>query len=92
MINKEISNSAILSMPPEARSAVMTAIRKPKFLARVLREEAESAEGWANAHADKTSYTHRKDANGNWITKHDSYMSKAKMLRDAANIFDPPNV
>lgn len=70
----------------------MAAIRKPKFLARVLREEAESAEGWSNAHADGTSYTQRKDANGNWITKRDGYAAKAKMLRDAADVFDPPNV
>lgn len=69
----------------------MKVIRKPRFLARVLREEAESAEGWASAHSDGKSLTHRKDADGNWITKRESYAAKARMLRAAADVFDPPN-
>lgn len=60
----------------------------PHALARVLRNRAELAEGWAKAHADGESVWPTKD--GGWIPKRDVYANKAKMFRAAADIFDPP--
>ncbi len=74
----------------EYEKSAIQIIRYPIALARVLRREAESAEEWSNAHKDGLSYTQKQDKDGNWITKRDAYAAKAKMLRDAADIFDPP--
>lgn len=83
--------SAIMEMPGDIRVAVMKVLGRPRYLARVLREESKSADEWANAHADKESYSHRVNADGSPMTKHDVYAAKAKMFRAAADIFDPPN-
>lgn len=60
----------------------------PRALARVLRSEAESAEGWSNAHANSGSVW--PTADGGHVLKKDVYASKAKMFREAADIFNPP--
>ncbi len=71
-------------MPAEVRQTFLNLISKPLFLARLLKEQADSADEWAEAHADGTSWTIKNKIP---IRKKDSYAEKALMLRKAADIF-----
>ena len=72
----------------EYESKAIQVLRHPCALARVLREQAELNEGYANAHANSGSVWPTSD--GGYVFKKDVYANKAKAFREAADIFDPP--
>jgi hypothetical protein len=72
----------------EYESKAIQTLRYPRALARVLRDQAELNDGYANAHANSGSVW--PTADGGHILKKDVYANTAKMFRDAADIFDPP--
>lgn len=78
--------SAHDQIPSEHKASIQNLLYHPKFLARLLLEESEGAEGWAKAHADGTSVT---EEGGKWISKRDAYAQKAKRFRDAAHSLNP---
>jgi len=70
-----------MKIPENAREHIKTIIEKPKFLARLLTEEAEKLEEYARLTVNTVSFSEKYDAWGNCVTISDDCKGKAKLYR-----------
>lgn len=89
MNNEKIQSSALMEIPEYAREVVKRVIEKPKFLARLLTEEANLLEEYSKLAVNSEAFSLNYDAWGNCVSVSDDCKGKAKLYRRIVDVIYP---